>query len=1671
MSTVMVAAAVTTVAPVHVGASTAFNDVSSDAYYSEPISYLVEKGVLAGYSDGTFKPSQQVTRAEAAKMIVETLGLQTSNAVVSFSDVEQGVWYTPYVATLVNEGIVAGYPDGTFQPNGAITRSELAKMLVEAFDLEAGASSSFSDVNNSAWYAPYISALVENEITSGTTPTTFSPERNVTRGEASTFLYRIDTSLEHVTVEQVNDSTVTINGTTYEIAEDLKGLFNVKNVAALANAKIKFEASENSITKVTSLILVTSGKENEEVVLDAQGVTIDGYVHINADYTSVKNMVVTDDFEISTRVENSFHSEELTVKGHFIISDKAISKADIRKSEANAKTRLTIEDSTLETIDVNKANVNVEIKGNTSINVVNISGNHAAIVAPSGVKIPQLTVNEDVSGIELNVDVESLTLNNSKGLVITGNGNVDTLKIEGEGNLTLATALKIGNIELSEGKKIEDSITNYNNIKQNIGKINGESNSAPATPSRNTGGGSSGGSGGSGGSDTTPAPAPNPIPDPIPAPEVKPQLSKLLSTKDSVLIGEPTAVDFRVNINTEDADSVQAFLMAKDTHGNFVHVLKDDNQVKLLDDGNQNNGDIMQGDGTYSTRISIDAENAGFQSYHVKVELTKGENVTTLTSSNVNVLVMAPLNEKEKKVIAETNSSTQQLFQNLLTENSELSPEAVQEKVVEALVKNENIKSAGKSDSGNGVWYALSSGALGAVTLQQDTQVSANSMSISSASLTASSLSASATNTNRIGNYQALILSPFKNQGNALPSNEIDGVYDLLSSNPTFNVTRVNDAQVTVELLRSYAQYGLIVLDTHGEALFNENLTTAFPTLADIFATAESKVVFLTGEEVKEENIGLYQADLQTGRIVNVDGYYAITPAFIEYYNNENANSIFYNRSDKSFYNDTMAEAFINSGGQTYFGYANNSQSKTTTKLFEHLLEGETTGEAFANINNQELKIAGNKDLTLITPGINNGSFENGTAGWIGAGDVRTVSQLGTNSNPNWQTLYPTDGNQMGIISSGVKPGAIGNRHSWMYQTIVIPEGVTALKLDYNVLSNEPMNFIGSVFDDKFKATIIPGVLPEIAIAEATIGTSPSTGIDNKQQEYEDSPDQGNNDYSNDWLADTVDDNEVIIAFESINSSYWGQGFDQFGYVYEEDSSHRVDVVFPNGDDTTYMTGWKQVTFDVSEYAGKGPVTLKFQTWDLGDTAYPTAVLLDNIHFTESEKTGVQIGGEETIVVSKSADTSVEYQLFSIDQYGDQWTGPITIEKDENGYDQPIRSSESATWSLKEDITGVSIDENTGVVTVSAEADPNASFIIIATTLDGNKKAEKTISLKEAPSTIEIFGENEISIKDVEQTTSYTAVVTDNEGNELANTDIQWSIVNQDGINGVQINNEGEVTISPDAEPYTSFTIVASTKDGASTVKVVSLYTFYDEENIPSTVDILGPNVLHMKEDETIELTEQYTAIVKDQYDSELYNAEVSWSIKEDHVPGVQIDAQTGLLTVSSEAVTGSVFTIVASTVDGAVVDPSNDGQIIAEKQITLQPFVPLTFEIENGSEAISTTQDIVVTFSTSVENIHEDFLDQFTITTSGDKEAINKIANVAIDPEDDRRLIFTLEENLNFNTEYVISIPVDAIWRKDEGSLGIYPFSENVVIVNNSLFIHLPFTTEVEVAVETGSE
>lgn len=171
-----------------------FKDVPKTHPYFKEISYFSSKKYINGYEDGTFKPDKTLTRAHAAVILSKILELDTSNVEnPNFKDVPTSHVYYKEIAAVANNHLFSGKGDGTFDPNGELTRGQMAKIISLAFELKAsegGSAIQFKDVSNKHWAYSYVQALAQNNVTTGFQDGTFKPEQNISRAHFVVFVYR-----------------------------------------------------------------------------------------------------------------------------------------------------------------------------------------------------------------------------------------------------------------------------------------------------------------------------------------------------------------------------------------------------------------------------------------------------------------------------------------------------------------------------------------------------------------------------------------------------------------------------------------------------------------------------------------------------------------------------------------------------------------------------------------------------------------------------------------------------------------------------------------------------------------------------------------------------------------------------------------------------------------------------------------------------------------------------------------------------------------------------------------------------------------------------------------------------------------------------------------------------------------------------------------------------------------------------------------------------------------------------------------------------------------------------------------------------------------------------------------------------------------------------------------
>lgn len=161
---------------------------------------LVSIGAVTGFPDGAFRPDRLVTRAELAVMLTRALRIPPADAAPPFRDAVPG-WAAGYLAAAVQRGLIGGYEDGTFRPDEPVTREAAAAILVRALPeaaLRDGAGplppgpETFTDAGDiSAWAAESVALAVRYGLITGFADGTFRPQDPTTRAQAAVLIARL----------------------------------------------------------------------------------------------------------------------------------------------------------------------------------------------------------------------------------------------------------------------------------------------------------------------------------------------------------------------------------------------------------------------------------------------------------------------------------------------------------------------------------------------------------------------------------------------------------------------------------------------------------------------------------------------------------------------------------------------------------------------------------------------------------------------------------------------------------------------------------------------------------------------------------------------------------------------------------------------------------------------------------------------------------------------------------------------------------------------------------------------------------------------------------------------------------------------------------------------------------------------------------------------------------------------------------------------------------------------------------------------------------------------------------------------------------------------------------------------------------------------------------------
>jgi uncharacterized protein YjdB len=234
-------------------AQAAFSDLSGH-WAQKQVQAWADKGMVSGYPDGTFQPDKAVTRAEFVALVNRAMNKQNPAATADFSDVKTSDWFYREVAAAVSAGYVSGYEDKTFRPNQAITRQEAASIIDRLLKLDRGDESVLNKFKDAAqmgsWARGSLAAVVAKGLMGGYPDGTFGPTRSITRAEAVVVLDRA-LAEETTPAEAVKVSGVSLDRNTLSLS--VGSTVQLKATVSPDNAtnkKVTWSTSDEKIATV-----------------------------------------------------------------------------------------------------------------------------------------------------------------------------------------------------------------------------------------------------------------------------------------------------------------------------------------------------------------------------------------------------------------------------------------------------------------------------------------------------------------------------------------------------------------------------------------------------------------------------------------------------------------------------------------------------------------------------------------------------------------------------------------------------------------------------------------------------------------------------------------------------------------------------------------------------------------------------------------------------------------------------------------------------------------------------------------------------------------------------------------------------------------------------------------------------------------------------------------------------------------------------------------------------------------------------------------------------------------------------------------------------------------------------------------------------------------------------
>jgi len=220
-----------------------FSDVSTTNRNNVAIDYLANNKIISGYPDGTFQPDKPVSRVEFLKLALLSSNIKLNvTTPTNFKDIDENAWYAPYVREAKQKGWVEGYPDGTFKPEQSVNKVEGLKMIaaIQGWNLPSTYQVAFKDTPVTQWYAPYVAYAKRHNFLEETSDY-FIPSGNLSRAKTSEILFRtlvtIETKTPIYSADLINKMPERLS---FSIPTSASPSTNNNETSSSANAQLNF---------------------------------------------------------------------------------------------------------------------------------------------------------------------------------------------------------------------------------------------------------------------------------------------------------------------------------------------------------------------------------------------------------------------------------------------------------------------------------------------------------------------------------------------------------------------------------------------------------------------------------------------------------------------------------------------------------------------------------------------------------------------------------------------------------------------------------------------------------------------------------------------------------------------------------------------------------------------------------------------------------------------------------------------------------------------------------------------------------------------------------------------------------------------------------------------------------------------------------------------------------------------------------------------------------------------------------------------------------------------------------------------------------------------------------------------------------------------------------------